>query len=245
LLGKGVLNMLTIKKKGQLANQTQEQKIKTITLRTTEFLDKHGKHLIIAASVLLAMLVIGGAYFIKRSVDERKAGPLLAAAVQVYTLPEASVTDYEKALELFRGVREAYSGTMNADIAHYYIGNCLVNIGRPDEALKEYQDFVDSRSGEKFLLSLVYQRMGYLYSMLGKQAEAITAFEKAESVGGPGVATFELARLYESSGHAVKSQQKYKVVQDELGGTTWSGEAMGKVQAIQPAPQPGAAGGEK
>ncbi len=230
--------MLTIKKKGLLANQTQDQKIKTITLMATGFLETYGKSLIIAASVLVALLVIGGAYMIKKSVDERKAGPLLAVAVEAYSPPDASTADYGKALELFRDVQQKYSGTMSAAIAQYYTGNCLVNLGQADEALKEYQVFVDSYPNEKFLLALVYQRIGYLYATLGKQAEAIKAFELAESLGGPGVATVELARQYEASGNAIESLNKYKTIQDELGGTSWALEAMGRVQAIKSTPQP-------
>jgi tetratricopeptide (TPR) repeat protein len=232
--------MLTIKKKGQFSNQTQDQKIKTIALRTTDFLEAYGKYLVIAASLVAVLLVIGGAYFIKKSVDERKAGPPLAAAGEVYRLPDAATADYGKALELYRDVRKEYPGTMNGAIAQYYIGNCLANLGRADEALKEYQIFIDSYSGDKFLLVLVYQRMGYLYSMLGKQADALKAFEQAESLGGPGIATVELARRYEASGSMIESKKKYKTVQDELGGTSWAGEATGKVQAIKPTPQPNA-----
>ncbi len=237
--------MLTIKKKGVFANQTQDQKIKTITLRANEFVDAYSKKLVIAASVVVAILVIGGGYMIKKSVDERKAGPLLAIAIEAYSPQDASTADYGKALELFRSVQQKYSGTMNADIAQYYIGNCLASMGQADEALREYQVFVDSGSNDEFLLSLVYQRMGYLYGMLGKQSESVKAFEQAESLGGPGVATVELARLYETSGNVAESKLKYKSVQDDLGGTSWAGEAMGKLMSIQPTPQPVAGNEEK
>lgn len=230
--------MLTIKKKGQLANQTQEQKITAISRRVTDILARYRKHLIIAASVLAALLVIAGGYSIIRSSDEKKAGPHLAGALEAYGPLDSSTADYGKALELFRDVRKKYSGTMSGAIAQYYIGNCLANLSRTDEALKEYQDFVKSYSGEKFLLGLVYQRMGYVYGMLGKQADAVKAFEQAEAVGGPGVATVELARSYEASGNMPESQKKYKIIMEKLGGTTWSGEAMGKVQVLKPASQP-------
>lgn len=237
--------MLKIKKKSQYENQTQEQKVDAMTHKATDLLKVYGKQMIIGASLLAAVLVIGGAYMIKKSVDERKSGPLLAAAEEVYNVPGASKADLEKALELFRGVRNEYSGTMNAYIAHYYIGNCLADLGQTDEALKEYQSLVDSYSGDKFLLVLVYQRMGYLSSALGKQADAVKAFEQAEMLGGPGVATVELAKQYNAAGDSIKAQEKYKVVQDKLGGTSWAGEAMGKVQAIKPAPQPASGNEEK
>jgi tetratricopeptide (TPR) repeat protein len=127
---------------------------------------------------------------------------------------------------------------MSAAIAQYYVGNCLAALGQPDDAIKEYQLFVSKYAGEKYLLRLVYQRIGYVYSTLGKQAEAIKAFEQSEAIGGPGVATIELARLYENSGNTSESEKKYKLAQEKLGGTTWGIEAMGKVQVIKSTPQP-------
>jgi tetratricopeptide (TPR) repeat protein len=232
--------MLTIKKKAKVTKQTQEQQIATITHKATNILSTYKKQVVMAASVLVALLVIAGGYSIMRSADERKASPLLAAAYEPYSLSGVSVPDYRKALELFRGVQKKYPGTMSAAIAQYYVGNCLAALGQPDEAIKEYQFFVSKYAGEKYLLRLVHQRMGYVYNTLGKQAEAIKAFEQSETVGGPGVATIELARLYETSGNMSEAQKKYKLAQEKLGGTTWGIEAMGKVQVIQTAPQPAA-----
>ncbi len=237
--------MLTIKKKAKVTKQTQEQQIATITHTATNILSKYKKQVLIAASVLLALLVIAGGYSIIRSADERKASPLLGAAHEVYSPSGASAPDYRKALELFRGVQKKYSGTMSAAIAQYYVGNCLAALGQQDDAIKEYQFFVSKYAGEKYLLGLVYQRMGYVYNALGKQAEAIKAFEQAEAVEGPGVATIELARLYETSGNTSEAEKKYKLAQEKLGGTTWGIEAMGKVQVIKSSPQPAAGSAAK
>lgn len=226
-----------IKKRNAVKNQ-QEQQIVTIMHKVNGVLSAYRKQLLIAASLLAAMLVIAGGYSIMRAANERNASPLLAVAYEAYAPSGASTADYKKALELFRGVRKKYSSTMSAAIAQYYIGNCLVNLGQADEALKEYRVFVDQYSGEKFLLGFVYQRMGYVYGMLGKQADAVKAFEEADSLEGPGVATVELARLYETSGNMSDAQKKYKMVQEKLGGTTWGIEAMGKVQTIEPPVKP-------
>jgi tetratricopeptide (TPR) repeat protein len=230
--------MLTIKKKVRVAKQTQEQEIVTFMHRVTTVLSAYRQQVIVAVSVLGALLVIAGGYSIMRSADERKAGALLSVAYESYGSSGVSPADYRKALELFRDVQKKYSGTLNAAIAQYYIGNCLVNLGQADEALKEYQTFVNTYKDKKFLLGLVYQRMGYVYNLLGKQAEAIKAFEQADALETPGVATVELARLYESTGNIPESQKKYKIVQEKLGGSAWGIEAMGKTQSIAPASKP-------
>jgi tetratricopeptide (TPR) repeat protein len=226
--------MLKIRKKGQDAKTHQEQGIVTILNKVSEVLSDYRKQFIVVASIAAALCVIAGGYSLVRSADERKASPLLAAAYESYTRsPGMSAADTTKALELFRNVQKKYSGTMSGAIAQYYIGNCLVELGRLDEALKEYQFFVAKYSGEKYLLALAYQRLGYLYGTLGRQADAVKAFEQSEALGGPGVATVELARIYESSGNITESQKKFKIVQEKLGGTNWSVEAMGKVQKIE------------
>jgi tetratricopeptide (TPR) repeat protein len=104
---------------------------------------------------------------------------------------------------------------------------------------------VSNYSSNKFLLGLVYQRMGYAYNNLGKSADAIKAFEQSEAAAGPSVATVELARLYEASGNIPESQKKYKLVMDRLGGTSWAMEAMGKVQSLSPVQQPAAGKSDK
>jgi tetratricopeptide (TPR) repeat protein len=228
--------MLTIKKKMRVTKQTQEQEIVTIMHKATNVLSPYRQQVMIAVSILVALLVIAGGFSIMRSSEERKAGSLLSTAIESYSSPGSQ--DYRKALELFRGIQKKYSGTLSAAVAQYYIGNCLVNLGQADEALKEYQFFVNTYSDKKFLLGFVYQRMGYVYSMLGKQAEAIKAFEQSDALGTPGVATVELARLYEATGNSAESQKKYKIVQEKLGGSTWSIEAMGKTQSFEPASRP-------
>ncbi len=237
--------MLTIKKKVRVAKHTQEQEITSIMHKVTNFLSPFRKQIIIAVSVIVALLVITGGYSIMRSADEGKAGTLLTVAYESYSSSGYSPADYRQALELFRGVQKKYPGTMNAAIAQYYIGNCLANLGQADEALKEYQFFVNTYASKKYLLGLVYQRMGYVYSSLGEKAEAVKAFEQADALEGPGVATIELARLYEAAGNIPESQAKYKIVQEKLGGSAWSVEAMGKSRLVVPASKPAEGTGAK
>ena len=228
--------MLKIKKKVNASKQTQEQQIVTLMHKVTVVLKRYQSKITLVAAALAALLVIAVGYTFIRSQQEQKAGPLLSSAYEVYSASGGSAADYQKALELFRDVQKKYPGTLSGSIAQFYIGNCLAMNGQAEAALKEYQAYISHYSENKFMTSLVYQRMGYVYSILGKQEDAIKAFEHAESSGGPGVATIELARLYETSGNKTESQKKYKTVQEKLGGTTWGIEAMGKLQTIAPAP---------
>lgn len=235
--------MPTIKKRGYAAKKKQQpgQEIVTAANKVSEIARANRKPLTIAGSVIAAVLIIAGLVSLMRSMQEEKAAPLLASAYEIYSPSKGTPPDYTKALELFRDVNKRYSSTRSGAMAQYYAGNCLMSLGRNDEALKEYQSFVSKYSGDKFLLGLVYERMGYLFNALGKQSDAIQAFEKSESMAGPGVSTVELAKLYEAAGNIPAAQNKYKLISDKLAGTKFAMDAMSKVQKIStpPASAPG------
>jgi tetratricopeptide (TPR) repeat protein len=237
--------MPTIKKRKLSAKNDQEQEILTLAHKGSAFYAAYKKQFLVATALIIAVLVIAAGYSLLRSQQEKKAAPLVAVAYEYFSPASGVGADYAKALGLFRDIQKKYSGTMSGAIAQYYVGNCLMNLGQLDDAIKEYGFFVSKYSSDKLLLGLVYQRMGYLYSSLGKTSDAIKAFEQSESASGPGVATIELARLYEASGNIPESQKKYKLVLDRLGGTAWAMEAMGKVQALSSVQQPAAGKADK
>jgi tetratricopeptide (TPR) repeat protein len=231
--------MPTIKKKGHVVQTHTEQGIMTIAHHIGAFVETYKKNLVLFAFLCMAVLALAAGYLVTRYLQEQKAAPLLAAAYDAYRPFGGTTADFDKALALFRGVQSAYPGTVSGAVAQYSAGNCLMGLGRTEEAIKEYQKYIQTYSGEKVLLGLAYQRLGYAYLVLGKQPEAVKAFEQAETTAGPGIATFELARLYEAAGDAANAQNKYKLILDKLNETSWGREAMGKVQKIA-APAPGA-----
>ncbi len=228
--------MPTIKKRGRAEKQqTPEDEFRSIARQVADLAAANKQILTIVTAVVAVVVIVVAGYRFMRSQQEQKAAPLVANAYGYYS-PLQGETDYSRALDLFRKAQSEYPSTTSGAIAQYYIGNCLANLGRYDEALKEYQVFINKYSGDKFLLGLVYERIGYVDSALGKQADAVKAFEQSETLTGPGAATMELARLYEASGNAAEAQQKYKTIADKLAGTAWGMEALGKVQKIVPAP---------
>lgn len=229
--------MQKIKKKGTAAKKQSEQELMTAAHQASAFITAYRKQFTVAAAAIAIFLALLAGYSLVRSLQEQKAAPLVAVAYESYVPSGGAAADYNKALELFRGVQANYPHTLSGAIAQYYAANCLAALGRRDEAISEYQEFVKRHSGEAFLLGFVYQRLGYLYGDAGKQDDAIRSFEKAESLTGPGVATVELAKIYERSGKIVEAQNKWKLVSDKLANTNWGMEAMGKVQKISAPPQ--------
>ncbi len=226
--------MPTIKKRASASKKQSGQEIAAITGSVSAFMAANRKIMMIVLSCFAVAILVVSGYSLKVSLDEQNAGPLFASAFEAYSQAASSNGDYTRPLDLFRNVQKKYPASVSGASAAYYAGNSLMAMGRNDEALKAYQSFVKEYGSRKLLLGLVFQRMGYLYLQMGNQAEAINAFELSEALNGPGLATIELARLYESSGNGAASQKKYKTISEKLAGTVWATEAMGKVQKISP-----------
>jgi len=222
--------MPTIRKKSSSAKKTSEPEIINAAHKVSAFASKNGKQLSIAAAALLVLLVIVSGYLIVRSGNDKKASALLSAAYQYYSPSAGTQPDFQKALELYRDIGKKYSGTMSAAVAQYYAGNCLAGLGRFNDAVKEYQQFMNKYSGEKELAGLAYQRMGFAYNALGSRDDAAKAFEKSEAMLGPGAATAELARLYELAGKPDEAAKKNMVIKEKLQGTSWDRELKAKDQ---------------
>jgi tetratricopeptide (TPR) repeat protein len=233
--------MATIKKKAYAGRRQPEQEIVTLANRFADFVSDNQRAFTISLAAAVVLVLALGGLSVKRSLDERKAAPLFAAAYDVYAMQAGDAPDYVRALGLFRDLQKKYPSTRSGALAQYYVGNSLMDMGRTEEALKEYQAFTGKYSGDELLLGLVYNRLGYLYRGLGKQQEAIRSFEQAEALNGAGVATIELARLYEAGGKEAEAQRKYQEISEKLAGTPLAMEAADKVQkkAAPPAEQAG------
>jgi tetratricopeptide (TPR) repeat protein len=200
---------------------------------------EHRERILPVAIAVGAIAVIVLGYQLIQSFRDRTASALLAEAAEYYSPSPGIPPDFAKAFEMYRGIGEKYGSTLSGAIANYYAANSLMNLGRTGEAIKEYQAFVKKHSGRAFLAGLAYQRMGYACLSTGDQAAAVAAFEEADKRIGPSPATVELAQLYEQTGNAAKSQEKYKKISEGLAGTRWAFEAMRKLPPPVLAPPPG------
>ena len=226
--------MRTIKKQGYDAKKQPKQEIEGLLQSLLAVYGRYQTHVQVAMAIVLVVLVAFGGYSLYQNGNERKASALLAPALDVYSSPQP---DLAKAVELFREVRKEYPRTLSGSIAQYYEGNCLAGMGRAQEAIEQYREVVKRSGAGNMLRAMAYQRSGYAYQSLGNREEAIKAFEQAESLRGPGMATLELAKLYALGGNKEASQKKYKVLTDNLPGTVLSDEAKKMVANEIPSSQ--------
>jgi tetratricopeptide (TPR) repeat protein len=237
--------MPKIKKKAKALMQPEDE-IKSMAHHASGYYQAYQKQFNVAIAAVVLVLAITLIYSLVRSSNEKKAGQMLSAAYDVYNPGGGAPANYPQALQRFQDIVKQYGGTMNGAIAQFSLGNTYAHMGQPEAALKEYEAFINKYSSEKFLLGLVYQRIGYVYLAMGKQDEALKAFGQAEAITGTGPATLELARLYERAGKSQEALKRYKEISDSLPSSAWAREARMKLpppnlgQAPQ-AVQPGAA----
>ena len=216
--------MQKIKKKAKALMQPEDE-IKSMAHTVSDYYQVYRKQFNLAITVIVLALAVTLIYAFVRSSNEKKAGQMLSAAYDAYNPGGGAPANYPVALQRFQDIVKQYGGTVNGAIAQFSAGNTYVQMGQPEAALKEYEAFIKKFSREKFLLGLVYQRMGYVYLAMGKQDEAVKAFGLAEDIGGTGPATLELARLYERAGKIQEAQKKYKDISDNLPSSAWAMEA--------------------
>jgi tetratricopeptide (TPR) repeat protein len=237
--------MQKIKKKAKALMQPEDE-IKSIAHNASEYYQVYRKQFNVAIAVIVLALAVTLIYSFVRSSNEKKASQMTSAAFDTYDPGGGAPANYPQALQRFQEIVKQYGGTVNGAIAQFSIGNTYVHMGQPEAALKEYETFINKYSSEKFLLGLVYQRMGYAYLAMGKQDEAVKAFGQAEAIAGTGPATLELARLYDRAGKSPEALKKYKDISDSLPSSAWAMEARKKLPPpnLGQAPtsvQPGAA----
>lgn len=220
--------MPKIKKKAKSLMQPQDE-IKSMAHNVSDYYQIYQKQFNLAITVIVLALAVTVVYSFVRSGNEKKAGQMLSAGYDAYNPGGGAPANYPQALQRFQDIVKQYGGTVNGAIAQFYMGNTYVQMGQPEAALKEYESFIHKYSSEKFLLGLVYQRMGYAYLAMGKQDEAVKAFAQAEAIAGMGPATLELARLYDRAGKSEEALKKYKDISDSMPSSAWAMEARKKL----------------
>lgn len=234
--------MPTIRKRAASASKHTAPQFEEVMHQATGLYDRYRTGVLSTIGALLAIAIAVGGYLLYTAGRDRAASEVLSQAMGYYGSAAGGQSDYQRALELFRKAGSEHAGTLSGSIARYYAGNCLMNMGQFQDAVKEYQDFIKRPSGGRNLLGLVHQRLGYALIGAGNREQAMKAFEQAETLLGTGMATSELAVLYERSGRQEDARKKYQMIADALAGTAIAQEAKARLGAapageVKPGPR--------
>lgn len=177
--------------------------------------------------------------------QEEQAWELQAQAAKLYIDrplddPEKIKEHLDQAIALYRNILEEFPNTTSAELANYFIGNALVDQNEIKDAIESYQRYIDHYGQNKFLLGLVYQRLGYAYLMNGEEGKALDAFSKV--LASPkslnkDQALFEIAKIEEGGEKCDQALAHYKKLITEFPASPFLGEARIRVNALDPKSQ--------
>ena len=224
--------------------------------RGVEYAEGHVRTLIyaIAGVVLLAAVGIGLWMFMgSRAVDANEA---LSAAAKVYSAPvdatgakpndpnSPSFADEAarraRAKALFQKVRDQYGSSDAADVAGVYLAQIALTEGKPDEARKLWNDFIDAQS-DNILAGEVRINLIHLDRKQGpkeKVEELATRLKAMLDESEPplpeDVILSELGATYEQLGRKDEALQSYKRIMDEFPQSGYRTTAQERLSALDP-----------
>jgi tetratricopeptide (TPR) repeat protein len=224
-----------IKKRVAKKKPVQENEVKSAALQALYKIKERQKHLIIAVSIVAAVVILYVLFALYSSSLNKKAYSIEKEAYNIYygaksAEPMPDEEKWKKALELY----EKSVDVKVTPTALFYLGNCYFNLGDYDNAIKEYNKFIDKFSSETGILPLVYQKLAPAYFRNNKNDKALETLDKLANVENGifrDTALILQAGYYENAGEKEKALEKYREIITDFPDSPWSAEANKKVSA--------------
>jgi len=191
-----------------------------ITLWTTAkaYVEQNARQI---GAIALAVAVVAGAVFawsMIRARAERESLNMFNGAMAMFAAAVDSKTGtpqpaaYEKALALFKEVKEKHGATQSGKIALLYAGNSAYNLKKFDDAMGYYKEFLEVAHGSlQYLRAGGMEGLGYACEGKGDFKAATEWFEKQKKeADGAGAAVLNLARALELGGDREKACREYR-----------------------------------
>ncbi|RJQ24043.1 MAG: tetratricopeptide repeat protein [Nitrospiraceae bacterium] len=223
----------TIKKKPAKKKPAEAEEVKHVALQALDLMKKRQRQVIIIVSVIaVAALLLTAFRFYSSSQTgkayavEREADDVYYAAGKDKALP--ATERWKKALDLYKKSIDIKA----TPTALFNLGNCYYNLGDYDNAIKQYNVFVNKFGSNREILPLVYQKLASAYFKSGKNDKALEATGNLAKVGGGAFKDTALlleARYYDSAGNTAQALEKYRALVSEFPASTWSAEAGEKI----------------
>jgi tetratricopeptide (TPR) repeat protein len=167
---------------------------------------------IVTGGIILLVLVLAFLFFQRwEKKNEVDADQKFSLAVQLYQrvsspYREGSPAEYKNLLEKFDEVLSKFPRTSSGKLSLLYEGNIHLRLGEFEEAIKEYQAFLQKAGKEKLYRLLAMEGMGYAYEGMKDYEKALHAYQKILEIG----ESFQLADAYLNIGCCYEKLGKNK-----------------------------------
>jgi tetratricopeptide (TPR) repeat protein len=143
--------------------------------------------------------------------NEAEAAKELSLAVQVYQrvgspYREGSPAEYKSLLERFDQVISKFPRTSSGKLSMLYRGNIHLRLTEFEEAIKDYQAFLQKAGKEKLYRLLATEGMGNAYEGMKNYEKALQAYQRILEMG----ESFQLADTYLNIGGCYEKLGKNK-----------------------------------
>jgi tetratricopeptide (TPR) repeat protein len=235
-----------IKKRIKKKSGIEEEEVKGKAIETLHLLKQKRRTLIYLVSGIIAFVIFVAAFLFYTSSNAKEAYNLETKAFKYYYATrlkqaasesdqstDAQTDRWEKALDLFK---KAYK-KKSTPVTLFYIGNCYYNLGDNKNAIKTYQEFINSYSENEEIIPLVYQKLASTYRKTGNLKEAYSTLDSLSSYREgmfKDTALILKARYLESEGRQEEAEKIYKEIINNYPNSLWNLEAKSKIDTESP-----------
>ena len=167
----------------------------------------------IATGGIVVFIVVLAILFFQRweKKNEVNADQQFSLAVQLYQrvsspYREGSPAQYKIVLEKFNEVISKYPRSSSGKLSLLYQGNIHLRLDEFEEAIKEYQAFLQKAGKERLYRLLAMEGLGYAYLGMKDYEKALHAYQKILEMG----ESFQLADAYLNMGGCYEKLGKKK-----------------------------------
>jgi tetratricopeptide (TPR) repeat protein len=220
--------MLRPKKKISRRDLKEDALVSTY-VKLTSFYETNKRAISIGMTALVVAVFAVVIFLKNRSDNNEKAITALGAIFETYDAGQfqKSVDGIpEKNIQGLKSIVDNYGGSPTGDLARFYLANAYAQLGRYDEALKEFEDY--SPPGELLSVSRL-SGIGSCYEAKSMFKEAAASFEKAATQYPKDVSAAEnlnnAARDYGQAGDREKAIDLYKRIKKNYPTTAFARDA--------------------
>ncbi|HTY60002.1 MAG TPA: tetratricopeptide repeat protein [Bacteroidota bacterium] len=209
--------------------ELKEDALVSTYVKLTSFYEANKRNISIGLTVLVVAVFATVIYAKNRSDNNEKAVTAMGAIFETFDAGQyQTAVDGipEKNIQGLKSIVDNYGNSAAGDIARFYLASAYLQLGRFDEALKEFDDC--SPSGELLAVARL-SGIGACYEAKGMFKEAAASFEKAATQYPKDISAAEnlnnAARDYGQAGDREKAIDLYKRVKKNYPTTAFARDA--------------------
>jgi tetratricopeptide (TPR) repeat protein len=201
-------------KKKIARRELKQDTLGTSYAKVTNFYEQNKRNISIGITALVALIIIGVIYFKNKAENNDRATAQMSQVRPYYDNGQyqpAIDGAPERNIAGLKSIVENYGNSRSGEIARFYLADCYFQLGKYDEALKNFEDFSPS---DDMLAASRFAGIGACQEVLGKYQDAAENFEKAAGKQKTEASAAEdyanAARTYALAGDKERALELYK-----------------------------------